>query len=299
VSNGRSCNEYRDEGRFDGPRVDCENVPLLPARAVAWVLDDPRKIPYLLVWKRPEGNTVRETIRVFAYSEPLSQDVAGRAEIRRSDGTRELIHTLLRPLPRNGGKARLLICPYCKIPRRGLYGWELGGQYTSSSTRSTWGCRKCNLLRYASEGGALLFRPRGTLGLVFGTGHLPRPEPWFPYVFSSPEEAAEAGELDAAGVAVPDNCQEVIDSIPKLMRDEKNIEDAQKEGDELFLDVCESFRYGVMSYASEQGIPREVLVQREIMAIPDNTQKYQRYLELTAKRTNSIAFTIPRRRWFH
>jgi len=31
------------------------------------------------------------------------------------------------------------------------------------------------------------------------------------------------------------------------MRDEKNVEDAQKEGNELFLDVCESFRYGVMS----------------------------------------------------
>ena len=29
-------------------------------------------------------------------------------------------------------------------------------------------------LRYASEGGALLIRPRGTLGLVFGTGHSPR-----------------------------------------------------------------------------------------------------------------------------
>jgi hypothetical protein len=55
-----------------------------------------------------------------------------------------------------------------------------------------------------------------------------------------------------------DNCPDVIDSIPKLMRDEKNIEDAQKEGNELFLDVCESFRYGVMSYASEQATPREV-----------------------------------------
>jgi hypothetical protein len=63
----------------------------------------------------------------------------------------------------NGGSVRLLICPYCGIPRRGLYGWELGGHYTSIVTRSTWGCRKCNLLRYASEGGALLIRPRGTL----------------------------------------------------------------------------------------------------------------------------------------
>jgi hypothetical protein len=51
-----------------------------------------------------------------------------------------------------------------------------------------------------------------------------------------------------------------------------------------------------MSYGSEQATPREVLIQREIMAIKDNTQKYQRYLELTAKRTNSIAFTIPRGR---
>ena len=91
-------------------------------------------------------------------------------------------------------------------------------------------------------------------------------------------------------------CPDVIDSIPKLMRDEKNIEDAQKEGNELFLDVCESFCYSVMSYGSEQTIPREVQIQREIMSIKDNTQKYQRYLELTAKRTNSIAFTIPRGR---
>jgi hypothetical protein len=72
---------------------------------------------------------------------------------------------------------------------------------------------------------------------------------------------------------VLDNCPDVIDSIQKLMRDEKNIEDAQKEGSELFLDVCESFRYGVMSYRSEQSTPR-VEMQRIIQAIPDNMQKY-------------------------
>ena len=105
--------------------------------------------------------------------------------------------------------------------------------------------------------------------------------------------------FDTDGLAVLDNCQDVIDSIPKLMRDEKNIEDAQKEGNELFLDVCESFRYGVISYASEQAIPREVLMQHEIQKITSNTQKYMRYLELTARQANSITFTIPRRRWFH
>ena len=39
----------------------------------------------------------------------------------------------------------------------------------------------------------ILIRPRGMLGLVFGTGYSPRPESWLPYVFTSPEEAAEAG----------------------------------------------------------------------------------------------------------
>jgi hypothetical protein len=103
--------------------------------------------------------------------------------------------------------------------------------------------------------------------------------------------------LDTDGLAVLDNCPDVIDSIPKLMRDDKNIEDAAKEGNELFLDVCESFRYRVMSYGSEQTVPREVEMQQQIMSIKDNTLKYQRYLELTAKRTNSIVFTISRRRW--
>jgi hypothetical protein len=104
--------------------------------------------------------------------------------------------------------------------------------------------------------------------------------------------------LDTDGVAVLDNCVDVIDSIPKLMRDEKNIEDAQKEGNELFLDVCESFRYGVMSYGSEQGTPKEVLIQREIQAIPSNTEKYIRWLQLTSRPpTADIVFTIPRRRW--
>ena len=78
------------------------------------------------------------------------------------------------------------------------------------------------------------------------------------------------------------------------------VQNVRGDSSELFLDVCESFRYGVMSYGSEQATPREVLIQREIMSIPDNTLKYQRYLELTSRpRSADIVFTIPRRRWFH
>ena len=69
----------------------------------------------------------------------------------------------------------------------------------------------------------------------------------------------------------------------------------KRSAHELFLDVYESFRYGVMSYASEQAGPGEVEIQREIMSIP---LKYQRYLELSSRpRLDDIVFTIPRRRW--
>jgi phage terminase large subunit len=107
--------------------------------------------------------------------------------------------------------------------------------------------------------------------------------------------------LDTEGVGVLNTCRDVIDSLPKLMRSEKEPEDAEKEGDELFLDVCESFRYGLMSYASTAPIPREVANQERIKAIKDNTQKYLEYLRLCNKPEGSdVAFNIPNaRNWRH
>jgi hypothetical protein len=181
----------RCSGRFFGRRVNCEQVPLLPAGAVAWVLDDSRKIPYLLIWRSRSDGTVQEAARIAPHN------WMGAVEIKRHDGTRNFISTLLRPLPRNGGRVRLLICPYCQTPRRGLYGWEPGGRFTTSFVRSTWGCWKCNGLRYASEGGALVHRGRGAIYRMFraacGPCRSERPEQWYPYVFTSPQEAAEAG----------------------------------------------------------------------------------------------------------
>ena len=50
--------------RFIGPRANCESVPCLPAAAVAWVLDDPRQVPYLMVWKDSRSDGVIEAVRV-------------------------------------------------------------------------------------------------------------------------------------------------------------------------------------------------------------------------------------------
>lgn len=185
----------RNGGQFFGRRVNCEHVPLLPAWAVARMLDDPRKIPYLLVWNSREDGTVQEAVRVASYSEPpgpFPLDWTGWVEVKRIGGTHRLVRTVTRPLPR-GGKLRLLVCPNCSIPRRALYGWEPGGRYTTSAQRCPWRCRTCAGLRYASEGGALIFRARGSLGRMFGGFRAERPESWYPDIFTSPQEAAEAG----------------------------------------------------------------------------------------------------------
>lgn len=190
-----------NEGRFFGRRVNCEQVPLLPAWAVAQVFDDPEETPYLLVWRDSAG-TVRECVYLTPHNSDVpittnelsiwaERDVeTGEVEITRHDGTTDIIGTLLRPLPRNGGSVRLLICPDCLTPRRGLYAWELDedGRFNTSAARSNWRCRACHKLRYASEGGALVLRSR-----LFGRSRCDRPEPWLPDVFTSPEEAAQAG----------------------------------------------------------------------------------------------------------
>jgi hypothetical protein len=181
----------RSQGRFFGRRVNCEQVPLLPAWAVARVLDDPEEVPYLLVWKSPSDGTVQEAVRIVPFSETpgaggldLGIDWTGSIAIERNDGAADVIRTLVRALPRNGGSARLLICPCCQIPRRALYGWEPGGRHTHSAVRSSWQCRSCAGLRYASEGGALVQRGRGRVARMLeaslGRSRAARPEPWYP-----------------------------------------------------------------------------------------------------------------------
>ncbi len=106
---------------------------------------------------------------------------------------RNWLLTIERPLPRNGGKARLVICTGCQYPRCALYPWRLdpSRRHAVFISRS-WQCRSCAKLRYASEGGALLHRPRTAFGKMLAavenfTRH-DRPEPFYPYVFANPSD---------------------------------------------------------------------------------------------------------------
>lgn len=190
--------EQRKQGRgwnghFLGfwARLNCEDMPVIPAWLVRSNLNDPRRIPYLLIWKdeRHDGE-IMEAVRLARYVEPSNSSVTDNyVELKRTDGSLTVLRFVWRMLPRNGGRALLLVCSYCNTPRRHVYGWEWDSFSGRSNRvrRTDWCCRSCNRLRYSSEGGYLRGSGRGALGAMLRAafGNLPRPEPWPPYVFTS------------------------------------------------------------------------------------------------------------------
>ena len=48
-------------------------------------------------------------------------------ELKRTDGSATVLSIVWRMLPRNGGRALLLLSRYCDTPRRHVYGWEWDG----------------------------------------------------------------------------------------------------------------------------------------------------------------------------
>ncbi len=187
-------------GRFIGfwARLNCENMPVIPAWIVRANLNDPRKIPYLLVWKdeRHDGK-IMEGVRL-AHFTACGREANDYVELKRTDESTTVLRIVWRMLPRNGGRALFLLCPYCDTPRRHVYGWEWDSvSGWSNRVRSiSWRCRSCARLRYSSEGSALVMRG-GPISRLLGYSvpdlPSPRPAPWLPLVFTSPEQAAQAG----------------------------------------------------------------------------------------------------------
>jgi hypothetical protein len=183
-------------GRFLGFRIDCERVPMLPAWAVREVWDDPRRIPYLLIWKHPRDGTNKDAVRIVRQVPQTSFPEADSVEIKRTDGSTVPIYLAWRRQP-HGGRSLLLKCWECQRPSRALYEWKVGndGRYLCA-VLADWQCRRCAELSYASEGGALMYRS-GVVSCIFrmpcAVAKCPRPDVWLPYVFSSPEDAAHAG----------------------------------------------------------------------------------------------------------
>jgi hypothetical protein len=184
-------------GHFLGywARLNCENMPVIPAWIVRANLNDPRRIPYLLIWKdeRHDGE-IKEAVRLARYVEPSNSRMTDNCvELKRTDGSATVLPIVWRLLPRNKGRALLLACSSCNAPCRHVYGWawdSLSG-WSNRVRNVSWRCHSCAQLRYSSEGGYLRGSGRGALAGIFrACGNLPRPEPWLPYVFTSPRVAA-------------------------------------------------------------------------------------------------------------
>ena len=159
-------------------------MPVIPASLVRSNFDDPRRIPYLLVWKdERHAGEIKEAVRLARYVEPSNSRVThDHVELKRTDGSTTVLRIVWRTLPRNGGRALLLACSYCNTPRRHVYGWEWDrfSGWSNRVRQISWRCRSCARLRYSSEGGYLC---PGVMFRAFG--NLPRPELWLPYVFTS------------------------------------------------------------------------------------------------------------------
>src|SRR5262245_45734667 len=99
----RNQRDWRE--RFVGFRVNCESVPRLSARLVRIAIDDPRGIPYLLLWLWKDEPPIKEAARV-AW---LRQD--DWIEVKRPDCAQRI--RMCRTCIPHGGAALLLFCPDC------------------------------------------------------------------------------------------------------------------------------------------------------------------------------------------
>src|SRR5271154_1030063 len=192
VEQRRQPRGWHQHFRGSWARLNCENMPVIPAWIVRGNLTDPRRIQYLLLWKdERHGREIKEAVRLPHSFDPHdSSATQNHVELKRTDGSLTVLRFVWRMLPRNGARALFLVCSYCKTPRRHVYGWEWDSSsgWSNRVKSISWRCRSCARLRYSSEGGALVLRggPISRL-LRYPCPDLssPRPESWLPYVFTS------------------------------------------------------------------------------------------------------------------
>lgn len=98
---------------------------------------------------------------------------------------------------------------------------------------------------------------------------------------------------------ISSECPELLNALPLLMRDPKNLDDVLKtdKGEaKLEQDVADDVRYGLKSMLSPGKKPTSVKLQEVLAAIPDNTQKHMAHLAFVQKnKIKSGAFKLRRR----
>src|SRR6267378_332405 len=101
-------------GRFAGPRANVERVPRLPTFAARWVLEDPRRRPYLVFWTSDDGE-IRWGLKMAPTDDPDAVFVTLEG------GQTQRLTIVRRPMPRGTGTVLFYLCSTCRKPRRYLY----------------------------------------------------------------------------------------------------------------------------------------------------------------------------------
>lgn len=171
-------------GYFVGERarINCEAVPVLPARLVRNLFDEQKS--YLLEWRSPFGEQkIFDSVTITFHRTPHDYiDL-----LRHTHGPDAVVKIIWRAQPRSRGYVLSLACPGCSASKFFLYGAEWD-KFSGRSNRVRfigWLCRTCAHLRYSSEGNGLLIRG-GPLSKLIGM-YVPderheRPALWLPEV---------------------------------------------------------------------------------------------------------------------
>ena len=92
-------------GRFEGFRLNCEQIPLLPALVIRWAWDDPRRIRYLLTGSTAAMVALLKQCGWLGQLPALDYPRRSRSEIKQTDGTAVSIYLF--------GEARLTVDAVC------------------------------------------------------------------------------------------------------------------------------------------------------------------------------------------
>ena len=93
---------WRNGGRFYGYRINSEQVPMLGACTVRAILDDPRMILYLVVWKSRRSNEVMQTVRLARSVPRTNLSEVESVDIKWPDGSTVRVYLVWRRQPRLG-----------------------------------------------------------------------------------------------------------------------------------------------------------------------------------------------------
>lgn len=96
-------------------------------------------------------------------------------------------------------------------------------------------------------------------------------------------KAHASGAEDKDVWLISSECPQLLNALPLLMRDPKNLDDVLKtdKGDaKIEQDVADDVRYGLKTMLSPGKKPRQEVVREVLDAIPDMTQKHMKHLQM-------------------